>query len=96
MAMYVSHYELYPIYEPAEGGYYYDGIRLVSSRSAATLDKAKKILAAEAVALDFKVEDSGRLAADVSYRIRRYIGDGAFLIIECKKGQHESGWRPYE
>ena len=96
MAMYVSHYELYPIYEPAEGGYYYDGIRLISSRSAATLAKAKEILAAEALDLEFKTSDSGRIAADVSYRLRRYIGEGEFLIIEYKKGQHESGWRPYE
>ena len=27
----ISHYEKYPIYEPAEGGYYYEGRRLVDS-----------------------------------------------------------------
>ena len=29
--VYVTHYEEYPIYEPAEGGYYYAGIRIVES-----------------------------------------------------------------
>lgn len=28
---YVSLYELYPIYEPAEGGYYYNGVQLADS-----------------------------------------------------------------
>lgn len=28
---YISHYEEYPIYEPAEGGYYYPGNQLMSS-----------------------------------------------------------------
>lgn len=28
---YISHYEEYPIYEPAEGGYYYAGNQLVVS-----------------------------------------------------------------
>lgn len=28
---YISHYEEYPIYEPAEGGYYYTGNQLVFS-----------------------------------------------------------------
>ena len=28
---YISHYEEYPIYEPAEGGYYYPGNQLVAS-----------------------------------------------------------------
>lgn len=28
---YISHYEEYPIYEPAEGGYYYAGNQLIES-----------------------------------------------------------------
>ena len=28
---YISHYEEYPIYEPAEGGYYYSGNQIVAS-----------------------------------------------------------------
>lgn len=28
---YISHYKEYPIYEPAEGGYYYSGNKLVDS-----------------------------------------------------------------
>ena len=29
--IYLSYYEEYPIYEPAEGGYYYSGAELVES-----------------------------------------------------------------
>ena len=29
---YISHYQEYPIYEPAEGGYYYEGNMLVESK----------------------------------------------------------------
>lgn len=29
---YISYYEEYPIYEPAEGGYYYPGNRLIDSK----------------------------------------------------------------
>lgn len=28
---YITHYEEYPIYEPAEGGYYYSGNKVVDS-----------------------------------------------------------------
>lgn len=30
--VYITHYEEYPIYEPAEGGYYYSGIRILESK----------------------------------------------------------------
>ena len=29
--IYLSHYVMYPIFEPAEGGYYYEGVQLVNS-----------------------------------------------------------------
>ena len=29
--VYVTHYEEYPLYEAAEGGYYYAGIQMVES-----------------------------------------------------------------
>ena len=95
MALYVSHYALYPIFEPAEGGYYYDGIRLIRSRSAPTLEIAKSILKKEAELLEFMIDMDGRRAGDEDFYHRHYIGEGEFIIIECKKGKHESGWQPY-
>lgn len=42
--VYLSHYEEYPIYEPAEGGYYYSGNQLVKSERM-SLRQAKRRLA---------------------------------------------------
>lgn len=40
---YISHYEEYPIYEPAEGGYYYAGNQIVESERKSKR-QCKKIL----------------------------------------------------
>lgn len=40
---YVTHYEEYPIYEPAEGGYYYAGNKVVESERLSK-HKCKKVL----------------------------------------------------
>lgn len=95
MALYVSHYAFYPIYEPAEGGYYYDGIRLIGTKSAPTLARAKELLSSQAHLFEFIVDMDGRRAVNEEFYHRRYIGDGEFIIIECKKGKHETGWQPY-
>ena len=39
---YVTYYEEYPIYEPAEGGYYYAGSRNVSVREFKSWRKARQ------------------------------------------------------
>ena len=38
---YISHYEEYPIYEAAEGGYYYAGVQLVESEQMSLQDCKK-------------------------------------------------------
>lgn len=40
---YVTHYEEYPIYEPAEGGYYYSGNQVINSEKLSKR-KAKETL----------------------------------------------------
>lgn len=40
---YVSYYEEYPIYEPAEGGYYYAGEQILDCVACSTWKKAKRV-----------------------------------------------------
>lgn len=91
--VYLTHYSEYPIYEPAEGGYYYAGrqadsfYRLNSVKQAKRkLFKAKKELEAEG----FVVYEDG------AYRSDKYIGNGEEWLIEKVYGSHNEGWRPYE
>lgn len=41
---YISHYEEYPIYEPAEGGYYYSGNQLTESERMSKRSCKKELL----------------------------------------------------
>ena len=41
---YISHYEEYPIYEPAEGGYYYSGNQLVTTERKSKRACKKELL----------------------------------------------------
>lgn len=97
MAMYVSHYSLYPIFEPAEGGYYYDGIQLDGSVCVSTLQKAKERLEKEAKEYGYEVLRDGydsRKAVSDDYN-GRYVGEGSFIIIESRKGMYTQGRKPY-
>jgi hypothetical protein len=93
--VYLTLYEEYPIYEPAEGGYYYAGqqvdgfYRLNSEKQAKRkLAKLRKELEREGFVV---IPERG-----YAYRSSKYIGEGAEIRIEKKLGQHESGWHPYE
>ena len=93
MALYVTHYKQYPIYEPAEGGYYYAGVEMVSSRRAANVGSAIKRLAHLGADYGF-TQHNERFYADPDGG--RYIGDGEYICIESRKGADVSGWHPYE
>lgn len=91
--VYLTHYTEYPIYEPAEGGYYYAGreagsfYRLNSMKQAQRkLEKMRKILE----------EDGFQVWPDGAYRRSKYIGHGEEWIIEKVYGSCNEGWRPYE
>lgn len=96
--VWLSYYEEYPIYEPAEGGYYYSGLALVSTERLSKR-AAKRKFDAEAKELlelskdgDYPwVKLNGRHLAQDS----KYIGEGAFFCVERKKGMYERGCQPY-
>lgn len=93
--VYLTHYVEYPIYEPAEGGYYYTGneaqefYRLNSVKQAKRkLAKMKKDLECEGFVVD---EEYGRARL-----CSKYIGEGEQWVIEKVYGSENSGWHPYE
>ena len=90
--VYLTHYAEYPIYEPAEGGYYYAGryveeyYRLNSEKQAKRkLAKLKKELEKQC----FKVYD------DRAFLYSKYIGECEEWKIEKKLGADERGKTPY-
>ena len=87
---YVSYYEAFPIFEPAEGGYYYEGRQLIDSIKVGSLKRARRILKAESANLEHDF-----VGKNHSYHQGRHIGDATYLYIETVKGKHESGWHPY-
>ena len=95
--VYLSYYEEYPIYEPAEGGYYYAGLELVESERLSKR-QAKKLFDEQAEEL--LSEDSNWYLGNIKFgrqmtRHSKYIGEGAYICIEKHKGMHERGWQPY-
>ena len=109
MYYYVSHVTEYPIYEPAEGGYYYAGTTTESSRRFPTWKKANKFFQkAKKQFLEdhpWEVEqgrvhvweESGVCKDNEGSCVRyhsRYIGEGEFVILT--RGEYvENGWEPY-
>lgn len=108
---YVTYYEEYPIYEPAEGGYYYAGTQLVETQKLSKR-KAKAELEriwAECKADNFEIfgEEEPEIDHDDchNYPWRRYgaeiykdsyyIGQGVFYLLERHKGSAIKGWVPY-
>lgn len=92
---YVSRYRCYPIYEPAEGGYFYEGRELVSTVPYVRLCDAWKAI--KAVAAEYGFRNVGRYSfADEAHINGRYIGEGELLVLEEAPGENEAGWHPYE
>jgi hypothetical protein len=89
---FVSCYEEYPIYEPAEGGYYYSG-RALSwySHPITSLKKARQKLRAFA-----KQEGFEKQCGKNQFIIEnKHVGEGVILRIETVLGAHESGRKIY-
>lgn len=94
--VYLSYYEEYPIYEPAEGGYYYPGLELVESERLSKR-QAKKLFDEKAKE---KIKDGDWFLSNPKFgrymrRTSRYIGEGAVFCIEKRKGMHKRGRIPY-
>lgn len=102
MKYYVTCYSQYPIFEPAEGGYYYEGTTIEWYTPTKSLRRARKLLK-RAVEEYYKeegfwseeVEEGIRDTANHFYHVSKYIGDGMEWHIETKLGRHEHGYKPY-
>ena len=94
---YVSLYELYPIYEPAEGGYYYDGCEYKGSLyECKSLKKARWLLKKEISYLQEEYGEDSVYKWGLGVRTQsKYIGDGEIIRIETRKASGESGYKPY-
>lgn len=96
---YVSYYEEYPIYEPAEGGYYYPGNCLVDSKRKSKRQCRKDF---ENIWKECLKENESnpeypwiRACDNYIYKDSEYVGRGKSYAIERKQGSMRSGWKPY-
>ena len=91
---YVTYYAEYPIYEPAEGGYYYPGRDAVWSEGFETEEEAKEF------AKDYVLNDDDKWETYYDgYIIESdYVGENQYLTIEPKKAYLGAiaGWEPYQ
>lgn len=105
--VYLSHYEEYPIYEPAEGGYYYAGMALMKSERM-SLRKAKHEIKKLFLELkedpyedgwfecaNYKKNSWNKNPGKMLRMSSKYIGEGEMICIERKMGEHVSGRVPY-
>ena len=98
---YVTLYSLYPIYEPAEGGYYYNGTYMVHSYGFQTFRKARKFLSMRYKECFEKDHfTNGWICMNNHkyfgvYNENGYVGQGYFWQLERKQGMSLSGYTPY-
>ena len=108
MKYYLTYYEAYPIYEPAEGGYYYEGRTATKWWESEDLNEMLNSISdfaeefgMEKIPFDFdsvKYELEKWEYSIVALTHAKYIGDDEYLVVETEKGfqKYESGWHPYE
>lgn len=104
-SFYVSLYEHYPIYEPAEGGYYYNGTELtgnvldthksVKPHRFKRYASARRALIKAAKELNLEKFGGRDKYVDYDFIYSKYIGEGSFLVIERRLGEHQMGRVPY-
>lgn len=91
---YVSHYVEYPIYEPAQGGYYYAGNQLQDSEKFTNYEQAIEYARYWAEQLGLQQYGQGE---NISWRKpSKYVGQSESIVIQPIKGMNEQGWRPYQ
>lgn len=91
---FITYSEYYPIYEPAEGGYYYSGKQIMKQRAFQTRRKAVK-----AFRKWYKdcCSDSGFWCNrfKTAFGVKgKYIGDG-YICELTRKPVEQYGWKPY-
>ena len=97
---YVTLYNKYPIYEPAEGGYYYEGREIGWSFPFQEYRKARRFLKKcfkDCVACgDTKDEYWHENASHSRFGVSsKYVGEGWYVTLERKQGSEVKGWTPY-
>lgn len=88
---YVTMYQGIAFYEPAEGGYYYEGRQGICSYTCKSLKKARRILRHIAEDGGFKMPTANRCV-----KRGAYIGNTEEWLIETKQYSHDVGRREYE
>lgn len=104
---YVSYITEYPIYEPAEGGYYYAGTQIEECKAFSSWKKANRYYRKlKAWFEDRFCGEEDRLHSwecggcdkygdgPITYYRSKYIGEGERVQI-TKKMPIEEGWTPY-
>lgn len=97
--VFITHYEEYAIYEPAEGGYYYAGNQALDWEVYPNLDKAKERL--QEILSELKAEDGEfewhilSNGMEVHCKTRQYIGTNESYVIERVVGSQNRGRVPY-
>ena len=90
---YLTRYDEYPIYEPAEGGYYYSGQDVEEYLECDSFEEAKQKL----LEMKDELEENGfNVWEDGAYLKSKYIGDGILFTIKETLGENKRGWHPYE
>ena len=106
---YITHYEQYPIYEPAEGGYYYAGNQVVESerlskcKAKANMNEIWAMCEAENAENEKWEKRTGQRFdywhrsndGNKIWKTSRYIGEGESYVIERNKGSETRGYVPY-
>lgn len=102
---YINYYEYYPIYESAEGGYYYSGRKCAVLNSVNEWKKAKKIF--NRLAKNFTEENENVVECRISFfwkddnkgqyieTLSKYIGEGCGIAITKKSPLNDIGYTPY-
>ncbi|MBO5559327.1 hypothetical protein [Ruminococcus sp.] len=93
---YVSFYQEFPVYEPAEGGYYVAENYLMTYRRVGSLKKARKVFKRKlAEAVEYH-QDFDNVQKNAAYHTSKYVGCGSSLVIETVLGKYESHYYGYE
>ena len=100
MKYYVTMYEKYPIYEPAEGGYYYNGIEVNWSLEFQTYRKARRFLKKcfkDCIKCNDHKDKYWHTNENHScFGVgSQYIGEGWYVKLERKQGADVRGFTPY-
>lgn len=107
---YLTYYEAYPIYEPAEGGYYYEGRNCIEWANSENLTEVIDYISEMANNLDLEIWRDNNDYDDIVDRLAdfgativamehtKYIGNDRYLRLETESEfqKFESHWHPYE